>query len=134
MSDDKRIKVVAPAGHEFVEEVIRSCGLDPATATAHDMDGADAFFVCESCCNESQPLYVMRWRAAMASYSFADVLLCTELLIHNRTISGTLSRWFVSLIPSSFPLPNVPKNPRSKLVSLTHILMTRPMSVFIAMS
>ncbi|KAF9042846.1 hypothetical protein BDZ89DRAFT_1009202 [Hymenopellis radicata] len=67
---DKQIKVVIEDSHEACKEVIRFCGLDPATATAHDMDDANAFLACEKCVNSfngdrSRPQVLMRWRTAM---------------------------------------------------------------------
>ncbi|KAF8907417.1 hypothetical protein CPB85DRAFT_1311757 [Mucidula mucida] len=65
---------IKPA-HETIrsncEEIIRSCDLDPAIATAQDMDATDIFFLCEACpisqwhSQSSKAIYVMRWRAAM---------------------------------------------------------------------
>ncbi|KAF9015806.1 hypothetical protein BDZ89DRAFT_994888 [Hymenopellis radicata] len=52
--------------------IVRASGLDPATATAEDMDAADVFFRCEDAeCSEHRPVpgfqtfTLMRWRTAM---------------------------------------------------------------------
>ncbi len=76
---------IKPA-HETIrsncEEIIRSCDLDPAIATAQDMDATDIFFLCEACpisqwhSQSSKAIYVMRWRAAMVSVWQSTLSMC----------------------------------------------------------
>ncbi|KAF8908701.1 hypothetical protein CPB85DRAFT_1456010 [Mucidula mucida] len=44
-----RIKTLGQDVYTKCQGFVRMCGLDPDTATAADMDGADAFFHCEEC-------------------------------------------------------------------------------------
>ncbi|KIM79606.1 hypothetical protein PILCRDRAFT_549999 [Piloderma croceum F 1598] len=44
--------------------VVKSCGLDPDTASTQEMDNLDARFECESCVNSSGRL-IMEWRMAV---------------------------------------------------------------------
>ncbi|KAF9000519.1 hypothetical protein BDZ89DRAFT_697802 [Hymenopellis radicata] len=58
-------------GYDHCGSFVRMCGLDLATATAEDMDGADVFFRCEVCDSRRKPVKgfkefaLMRWRTAM---------------------------------------------------------------------
>jgi hypothetical protein len=50
--------------------VLESCGLDPGTTTANDMDDLDARFECLRCHNEIRGRSFMGWRAAVCYLCF----------------------------------------------------------------
>ncbi|KAF9019851.1 hypothetical protein BDZ89DRAFT_1072680 [Hymenopellis radicata] len=70
----EKIKLADPNIRAQCEEIIKMCGLEPATATAEDMDSADAFFRCEECFQQQYQYAgytvsnLMRWRVAMCHY------------------------------------------------------------------
>ncbi len=87
-----KIKVAHPNFRAHSEAIIRMCGLEPATATAEDMDSADAFFRCEECFQQQYQYsgytvsILMRWRVAMVSFLVISLLPLT----HTFFISGPL--------------------------------------------
>ncbi|KAF9015810.1 hypothetical protein BDZ89DRAFT_1076165 [Hymenopellis radicata] len=61
--DPQSITTVTGRLREDFEDIIRMCGLDPAVATAEDMDAVQAFFIeAEGACSRVR---VMDWRGAM---------------------------------------------------------------------
>ncbi|KAF8908714.1 hypothetical protein CPB85DRAFT_1456016 [Mucidula mucida] len=75
----KGIKTLEKAVYARCQEFVRRCGLDPDTATAADMDGADVFFHCEECdgrrtlVNGMKLFKLMRWRTAMNHHHIGKV-------------------------------------------------------------
>ncbi|KAF9031552.1 hypothetical protein BDZ89DRAFT_621684 [Hymenopellis radicata] len=82
---DGMIKTLEQDVYTRCQGFVRMCGLDPDTATAEDMDGAesaDVFFRCEDACHARQePMYgmkvfrLMRWRTAMNHNHFRGKFL-----------------------------------------------------------
>ncbi len=72
----KGIKTLEKAVYTRCQEFVRMCGLDPDTAIAADMDGADVLFHCEECdgrrtlVNDMKLFELMRWRTAMVRIPF----------------------------------------------------------------
>ncbi len=93
--DYTRIKAVDEDIRTKCEDIIRLCGLDPASATIQDLDATDAFFRCDYCQTRLwQPLgskvsYLMRWRAAMVSISKFAPAYCTDAHIEPRALWKT---------------------------------------------
>ncbi|KAF8908711.1 hypothetical protein CPB85DRAFT_1309215 [Mucidula mucida] len=75
----KGIKTLEKAVYARCQEFVRMCGLDPDTATAADMDGADVFFHCEECngrrtsVNGMKLFELMRWRTAMNHHHIGKI-------------------------------------------------------------
>ncbi|KAF9029414.1 hypothetical protein BDZ89DRAFT_1014356 [Hymenopellis radicata] len=67
----KGIVAIDPLGQKICNKVIKMSGLNPASATASDMDSADVFFTCDECFKaqygppSNRHWCLMRWRTAM---------------------------------------------------------------------
>ncbi|KAF8907452.1 hypothetical protein CPB85DRAFT_1391918 [Mucidula mucida] len=95
--DYTRIKAVDEDIRTKCEDIIRLCGLDPASATIQDLDATDAFFRCDYCQTRLwQPLgskvsYLMRWRAAMNHEHFGRLERVTDPEFLTRAKAEMLS-------------------------------------------
>ena len=67
-----------------IEDVVRTCGLDPKTATRDELDAQDAFLICLPCeqgrHQDTTPV-AMRWKSAVVSCTDYMSLLYISLIL-----------------------------------------------------
>ncbi len=73
---NETVRAISQIQYDHCGSVVKMGGLNPATATAEDMDGTDVFFWCELCdsgrksVNGLKAFRLMRWRTAMVSFFY----------------------------------------------------------------
>ncbi len=87
--DPQAIATMTGRLREDFENIIRLCGLDPAIATAEDMDAVQAFFTEEEGVFQRTRVLVMDWRGAMVRISFSASTYCSLFVgLLQRTTFG----------------------------------------------